>query len=351
MPPCAVYAGCCELVIESLKIADFLNLDIEEVLRSQVRTMSADVEIARKSGSIDMAEQLRKIDDEADAKIAVAKTDKERTEIEKGRKAAKRDVEAIRDRLRGQYALPTDPDGIVLRAGRIARNLNYMRLLGGVILKQGMTSTYRDGFIPLVTNYRTFRMAAEEVKQAGTALDMILDSRAMALADITGEFGRHSAFERGLSAVSSKFGVVTLMAPWNAAMKRFSGMVVMTNILRSAERVARGAGTADDIRKLAAGNIYADMASRIVAEFKRHGDTQGGIMLAKAAAWADNDAREAFRVAVVRDVDRIIVTPGQDKPLWMSTELGKTVGQFKTFGVASMQRISYRVCSNETPPP
>ncbi len=338
------------LNIESSKIADFLNLDIEEVLRSQVRTMSADVEIARKFGSVDMAEQLRKIDDEADAKIALAKTDKERTQIEKGRKAAKRDVEAIRDRLRGQYALPSDPDGIVLRAGRVARNLNYMRLLGGmtisalpdmagIILKHGMTSTFRDGFIPLVTNYRTFRMAAEEVKQAGTALDMILDSRAMALADITGEFGRHSAFERGLSAVSSKFGVVTLMAPWNAAMKQFSGMVVMTNILRSAERVARGAGTADDIRKLAAGNIDADMAARIVAEFKQHGDNQGGIMLAKAAAWADNDAREAFRVAVVRDVDRIIVTPGQDKPLWMSTELGKTVGQFKTFGVASMQRI------------
>ncbi len=65
-----------------------------EDMNLQVRTMSADVEIARKFGSVDMAEQLRKIDDEADAKIARAKTDKERTQIEKGRKAAKRDVEA-----------------------------------------------------------------------------------------------------------------------------------------------------------------------------------------------------------------------------------------------------------------
>ncbi|CAB4324956.1 hypothetical protein BCH_00172 [Brucella sp. 191011898] len=42
----------------------------------------------------------------------------------------------------------------------------------------------------------------------------------------------------------------------------------------------------------------------------------------------------------MRDVDRIIVTPGQDKPLWMSTELGKTVGQFKSFNVSAMQRIA-----------
>lgn len=338
------------LNIESSKIADFLNLDIEEVLRAQVRTMSADVEIARKFGSVDMAEQIQKIHDEADAKIAAATNDKERKALEKARKNAVRDVEAIRDRLRGQYALPSDPDGIFLRAGRVARNLNYLRLLGGmtisalpdmagIILKHGLTSTFKDGFMPLISNLRTFRLAADEVKQAGTALDMILDSRAMALADITGEFGRHSAFERGLSALSSKFGVVTLMAPWNATMKQFSGMIVMSNILRSAERVARGAGTADDIRKLAAGNIDADLAARITAEFRQHGQTQNGVLLARAARWADNDAREAFRVALVRDVDRIIVTPGQDKPLWMSTELGKTVGQFKSFGIASMQRI------------
>lgn len=43
---------------------------------------------------------------------------------------------------------------------------------------------------------------------------------------------------------------------------------------------------------------------------------------------------------MVRDVDRIIVTPGQDKPLWMSTELGKTIGQFKSFQLSSMQRVA-----------
>ncbi|TJW49583.1 MAG: hypothetical protein E5X65_32855, partial [Mesorhizobium sp.] len=202
----------------------------------------------------------------------------------------------------------------------------------------GLTSTFRDGFIPLVRNFRDFRLAAQEVKDAGTALDMILDSRAMAMADITDDFGRHSAFERGLSSLSTRFGVVSLMAPWNASLKQFAGLLTMTNMLRAAERVAAGKGTAKDIRKLAASGINADLAERIAKQFAEHGDSQDGILLAKAGDWSDNGAREAFRAAVVRQVDRTIVTPGQDKPLWMSTELGKAVGQFKSFGISSMQK-------------
>lgn len=337
------------LHIESAKIHDFLNTDIEEVLRAQVRTMSADVELARKFGDVNLSEEIRKINDEANAKIAGETTEKSRQRIDKARKDAIRDVNGIRDRLRGQYALPSNPDSLVLRAGRVARNINYLRLLGGmtvsaipdlakVVFAHGLTSTFRDGFIPMVKNFKAFRLAAQEVKDAGTALDMVLDSRVMSMADITDDFGRHSAFERGLTSLTTRFGVVSLMAPWNASLKQFSGLVTMTNILRSAERVAAGKGTARDVRNLASSNIDADLAERITKEFATHGDNQDGVLLAKAGDWSDNGAREAFRTAVVREVDRIIVSPGQDKPLWMSTELGKAVGQFKSFGISSMQK-------------
>jgi hypothetical protein len=257
----------------------------------------------------------------------------------------------MRDRIRGQYALPSNPDGIVLRAGRVARNLNYLRLLGGmtlsafpdmagIIFKHGLTSTFRDGFAPLVSNMKAVKMAGQEVKAAGTALDMVLDSRAMSMAEIGDDFGRGSKFERAVKSAGTRFGVVSLMAPWNAAMKQFSGMIVMTNMLRSAEAVAKGTATAKEIRKLGAAGINTDLAERIHKQFQKYGETQDGVFLAKAADWDDRLAREAFRTAVVRDVDRIIVTPGQDKPLWMSSELGKTIGQFKSFNVSAMQKIT-----------
>lgn len=346
------------LRIESAKIQNFMELDIERVLQAQVRTMSADVEIAKKFGSVDMAEEIRKVNDEANRKIAKvdgdkslteAQKQKQRTRLQKDRANAIRDINGIRDRLRGQYKLPSNPDGLILRANRVARNLNYVRLLGGmtisaipdmgkVIFTHGLTSTFRDGFLPMVRNFKAFRVAADEVKMAGTALDMVLDSRTMAMADITGDFGRHSMFERGLQAASSRFGVVSLMAPWNAAMKQFSGLVTMTNILKAAERVAGGRAAKNDVRRLAASGINADLAARITKQFKENGSVEDGIYMAGGQGWTDRQALEAFRAAVVRDVDRIIVTPGQDKPLWMSTELGKAVGQFKSFAVSSMQR-------------
>lgn len=338
------------LHIPSKEIEDFLNLDVEEVLRAQVRTMSADVELAKKFGSVDMAEEFRKINDAANAKIELATTEKARQQIDKARKNAIRDLSAIRDRIRGTYALPADTSSLVLRAGRIARNINYLRLLGGMtisaipdlgktVFAHGLTSTFRDGFIPLIKNLPAYRLASQEVRDAGTALDMVLDSRAMSFADITDDFGRHTAFERGLQSMTTRFGVVSLMAPWNATLKQFVGVTTMTNILRSAERVAAGKGSARDIRNLASSGIDADLAERITKQFAAHGDNQSGVLLAKAGEWTDQGAREAFRAAVVREVDRAIVTPGHgDKPLWLSSELGKTIGQFKSFGVSSVQK-------------
>jgi len=339
------------LKIETAKIHDFVENDIEHVLNSQVRTMSADIELSKKFGSVDLKEEIRKVNDEADAKISKAETPEQRQAIEQSRVNTIRDIEGIRDRLRGAYALPSDPTSLVLRAGRVARNLNYVRLLGGmtvsaipdmgsIVFQHGLVSTFRDGFIPLVTNFKAFRMAAEEVKAAGTALDMVLDTRTMAMADVFDNMGRGSKFERAISAGSNRFGLVSLMAPWNATLKQVAGLVTMTRILNVAKRVTDGTATADDIRRLAASGIDDDLAKRIAVQFEAHGDTQGGVLLAKGESWTDADALEAFRAAVVRDVDKTVVTPGQDKPLWMSTELGKSVGQFKTFGISAMQKIA-----------
>src|SRR5690606_25309693 len=112
------------------------------------------------------------------------------------------------------------------------------------------------------------------------------------------------------------------------------------NMLRASQSVAAGRASAKEVRRLAASGINADLATRIAKQFEKHGETHQGVMLAKAADWDDRLAKEAFRAGVVRDVDRTVVTPGQDKPLWMSTELGKTIGQFRSFNISAMQRIA-----------
>ena len=340
------------LNIPDVEIEEFLESDIEAVSRIYTRTMSADVELSRKfNGDLTLEnEVLPRIRDEYNQLIDKAKTEKERTRLWKEKDQAISDIEAMRDRLRGTYGNPDNVDGVLVRTGRVVRNLNYLRLLGGMtisalpdmakpVFTHGLGRAWNDGVMSMVKNMDQFKIAANEVRAAGTAWDMALDSRTMAIADIMDDYGRNTSFERGVTALSSKFGVVSLMAPWNAFMKEFSGVMVMNRMLRALENPTKI--SAADKRLLASSGISQNLAEQISKQFKAHGSKVDGIYVANAGEWTGDGAeaaKRAFRSAVVRDVDRVIVTPGQDKPLWMSKEWGKMIGQFKSFGVSSVQK-------------
>ncbi|MBF0324218.1 MAG: hypothetical protein HQL42_04025 [Alphaproteobacteria bacterium] len=209
------------------------------------------------------------------------------------------------------------------------------------VMVHGLTRTVGDGLTPLVTNLSGFRLAAEEAKLAGTALDMVLDTRAMQLADVWDDYGRLTKFERGLEALTSQYGLVTLMAPWNTFWKQFTGVISQTRMLQAIERYQHLAPGSRELENLAFLGIDPNGAERIARQFSMHGVRgDNGAWWANTRAWTDAEAVDAFRAALVKDIDRTIVTPGQDKPLWMSTELGKLIGQFKSFSLASTQRVA-----------
>jgi hypothetical protein len=110
--------------------------------------------------------------------------------------------------------------------------------------------------------------------------------------------------------------------------------------------------------KLARAGIDGVLADRIARQFEQYGSfaqrgenslgkplgtasNKGGEMLnPNTAEWTDWQAQEAYRLALGADIDRAIVTPGAgDRPLWMSTELGSVIGQYKAFSVAAAQRV------------
>jgi hypothetical protein len=329
-------------------IEDFLHNDVMHVARRYTRTMAADVELTKKFGRADLQDQVNKITDEY-AKLRLGVTGEAKLKkLDDAMRADLRDITAVRDRLRGTYALPPNVNGLVNRSFNVMRNLNYMRLLGGamlgsipdaarVVMAHGILRTFKDGLIPLVTNLKQVKLSAQEVKLAGTALDMALDTRAMALGEITDLYGRGTRFERGLSAASEQFGMVSLLSPWTAAMKQFYGTVAQTRSLKAIEALADGSITAKERTRLAQFGIGESDAKRIAKMFTKHGEKDGAYW-ANTAKWEDRKAATVYRAALVKDVDRAIITPGQDKPLWMSTPLGKVVSQFRSYALASTQR-------------
>ena len=329
-------------------IEDFLESDIDIVSRQYVRTMAPDVELSRLYGDASMEDQLVEISSSYKELIDAAKTEKERIKLTEQMGNDQRDISAMRDRLRGTYRTPEDPNSFFIRAGRVLRDANFVRMLGGMTLS-AIPDLARpvavNGLMPVARGLRAlaspkkFGMAVQEARRAGVGLDMVLNSRVASMAEITDIYNKSSSFERGLRAASDAFGKLTLMTQWNTALKSFSGVVTQDRILAAAIKVSDGTASKSTIKRLAASGIGKEQAQAIAIQFNKHGD-KGDLNLSNGHLWDDREVLDTFRAAVLKDVDRTIITPGLgEKPLWTSSETGKMIFQFKTFAAAAHHKI------------
>ncbi|EMM3172390.1 hypothetical protein RKE85_003245 [Serratia marcescens] len=339
------------LLIPDERIEDFLESDINHVMESYLRQVGPEIELTAQFGSKDMGEQIRQVSEEYTQLIKDAKTPKERAKLEKHREADLRDIEAMRDRLIGTYGAPKDPRSFFVRAGRVARNVNFLRLLGGMtisaatdlmrpVMQHGLSKSMRP-MGAMLRNMAAVKVATKDLREMAVGLDYVLSTRTKAIADLTDPYSRRSAFERGLNWGTQKFGNWTLMNQWNSALKSWSGLIVQSRILDNAQLLAAGKEVPKkEVRKLAQIGIDQSMLRRIGEQFAKHGEDMDGLLTGHSHLWDDRAVREAFQSAVLKDVDSTVVTPGVgDTPLMMSNEVGKMILQFKTFIFAQHNRV------------
>lgn len=346
------------LTIPDQKIEEFLDSNIERVLRKYTRQMGADIELTKKFGRPDMKDQFDELRQEYEKVRKGVKDEKAMAALDRQMKRDVEDLALMRDRIRGNAGAPKDPEAMMVRGFRLARNLNYVRLMGGattasladagaVVMTHGFSRVFgKQGMRALVEAFKGMRGvkgAADEVRRAGTALDVVLDTRAHTLAEVGDDYGQYSQFERAAQYATSKFGLANVLSIWTGFWKQFSGVIEQTRILEEAERVATGTATAAEKEHLAYLGIDYDMATRLNLQQKQHATIEPNLRTANTAKWDDPEAVEAMRGAIVKGVDVTIVTPGAgDKPSWMSTEWGKAVGQFKSFSLSAMARTTTR---------
>lgn len=345
--------------VTTRELRPYLNTSAQSLLHRYVRTLAPDVSFMRKFGSLDMSGELAKINDAYNRMIDATPAGKARDALVKRRAEDYRDLSIMVRRQRGLAGIPTEPQSLAYRGARTVRNLNYLRLLGGmtvsafpdlanVVAEYGLTRVMGTAFNPMVRGLRGMKLAAKEVRMGGTALDMRLDTRAMSIAEIGDEWAGGTVVERGIQAATRKFGIVSLMAPWNATIKSFVGTIGQTRMLQFAKRLAEGKKLTAKEMAILADNYIDPATARIIAEqFEKHGIRDGEVWIANTIEWDDaaQEAARTFRRGLAREVDKVIVTPGQDKPIWMSGEnallgqLGPVIGQFRSFGFASAQRV------------
>jgi len=341
--------------IPDLLIEDFLESDIRRVARYAVRTVAPLIALQRRFGATRAEEVVPKIIDayerlraEAEAKGPVSPTASRRLEAQ--RDAAIRDFTAMWETVRGTYGAQLGAD-IPQGAYAAFRDVNAARLLGGMTLAaipdmaraiaiHGMRSF---GPLPHVGT-EAYRLASREAQLAGTALDRVLSTRVSASFD-TVDLGLESRLGRAISAPAERIGMFTGQNLWTEKAKGFVGIVSQNRIFEVAEQIANNRRVlAAERTRLAALGIDDEMARRINTEFTAHGQRHDGLAVANTEKWTDGEATEAFRAALAREVDTIIVTPGAgDRPLWATGRwgnFGKLIAQFQSFNMSSMTRVA-----------
>lgn len=333
-------------------IEDFLERDIETILRHHTRTMGTDIELTRAFGSFDMKGVIDDVTKEYDDLISKATGQERKTELRQALQNDLRDIRGLRDRLRGTYGASKDPHQLSSRFIRAMKSFNVIVGMGGamvssvpdvvrVTMVEGLNTSF--GKI-LKVHFRSQSKAVQklsksELRKAAVAVDAVLGLRAHSFADTGDMFGNRLAFERILTSGANAMFMVNGLNAWNQVLKEIAGNVTMLRMTEGIMKPWKTLSKADKEKFLKNGideNAHMQMQFHI----KKHGEKIDGEWLPNTDDWNDVTMRLKFRNALNQNVDRIIVTPGAgDRALWTSTELGSMLTQFKSFGQSATQRM------------
>ncbi len=362
--------------IDDELIEDFLENDVELVMRRYARVMGADVELAKKFGRADMQDQINEVKlnyDDMRAKVQADRRLKPETR-EKRLKALRADeskdiknIQGLRDQLRGTHYLDENMSNFG-KALQVANTFNYLRFLGGVVpssfsdigrhtMVHGPGRFMKDGLVPLITNMKGWKMSVAEAKSAGSAAEVLNNTRMATLAELSDPYGYEHPFMRFVANLGNQFSKLNGMVYWNDFHKSFASVMSQNRILDNAERAFRnGFDSLSQSEQQYMGllSLGRGDAERIGKMFAEHGEMQKSVRIANTESWGADVNVEAYnlmrlyRAAINKEVDTTIVTKGiGDAPLIMSHPGARSVFQFKSFMIASHQRMLMRATTDE----
>ncbi len=344
------------------QLGSYVVRDAEKLVRSYLQSTVPSMELTRTFGHDPLQVLVGKVrDDYAIAREQIQTkmraagdpVDKVEAEMLKStRQEAKdiQDVTALVDKLMGKYGLPSDPNALWVRASKLSKQYNLLRMLGGMqvsalpdlarpIMVKGFMANAR--VLKSLMN-GSYKLALDEAKKAQVAVEMLLNSRTNLAAGIIDDGSVKTGFEKTMEQLANNFGTLTGMSAHNQLLKGYSGVLIQDDILRAAHALHTGkALTKKQMRDAAKSGLGLDQLHDIAAEFNRGTiKNHKGLFVPDYDKFANYDTVRGMHSAINKTVNEIIVTVGKgEMPLWMSTELGSNVMQFKSFLVSSHHKV------------
>ena len=267
------------------------------------------------------------------------------------------DLSAVFERLKGTYKVPENPSAALNRISLGLRQTNFMRMMGGVVISSipdlarplmthGIPKAWGSIMMPLLRDAGNLKLRSRDLHRFNVVTDMIDNTRSNRISDISDPSPRRSRGESMITTASDTFGYVSGIAKWNDMLKTYAGLVshdqiidVVQKWVKHMENPGAPKPTKKEIGFLKDNFIDAGVARDIWSQLNKHGTKhKDGFWLSNIDEW-DMVPGNRFRAALSREIDRTIVTPGQDIPLMASTPIGKLIFQFKSFQFAATEKM------------
>jgi len=335
---------------EVLHELDVLDTDVLKVMRGHFRDMGVETELRVAFGDKDMRGIFKEINLEYDRLIDAARTKKAKVRLDNERRAVRRNLTAMRDRLTGVHGRPDDPDAWINIGERALRAGAMTAFLGGTLFSQlpdFARPIIRQGLLPMAKGLHAFmtdvvgrKISRKELQKIGTAAELVLNQRIARLSDLD-SMGRYS---QGLSEFMAKWSGLSGIT---SVQQELAGAIAADTILNSSLKVAAGTASKKEISNLARSGIDLTMARRIADKYD--GGTFGTLKIADTDGWTrirsdgvevDADVTQAYRGALGFEARMSVQEPGiGDIPtLFSSTQAGRLISQFQGFTAGSHNR-------------
>lgn len=344
------------LDIQDELIEQFLVNDPVKVAKAYLRDMVPQIEMVRRFGDRDMKARLDEIGDDfnilrervrqgagdADAKSqALSKLDDQE-------KAAKQALLRVRDRILGRAtkAPETERGRRIVDVVRAWRSIVASARLGTTALVSvpqdlaRIASQY--GFFPtmgnlvkLATSAEFRAMAKSTARRAGSAVEVALARRVQDAFD-------GAITEGWANTMAQSVYKVTGLNHWMDFARTLNATLLEDRVLKVARQLADGeTPKAFDRTRLAQLGLGTKELKAIAAQVEKHGAEVDGVRTSGSAMWDDGRIAQLYDSAILKESRQNVLQPGAaNRVWWMDSELGKTVGQLKTFSLASANAYS-----------
>lgn len=338
-------------------IERFLVNDPVKVASSYVRELAPQIEITRRFGDKDMTDAFHRVKDEYDVLRERLRDPLQRetaseklTRLEEQERRVMEALARVRDRLYGRAGrlAPDASEGTrrAVTALRGWRNLVASGKLGVVALTGGVTDLARIvaefGFAPtmqkmtkLVTS-REFRdLSKAQARRMGAAVEVALSRRV----NVAFDGAITEGWTQRLADGVYRWSGLNHITDFNRTL---SATLLEDKVLEAAAQVAAGKSLPKWTRtRLAALGLNRDTLRRIHGQVTNHGGKVDGIRVSGSADWDDVALAEIYDAAIVKESRIVVPEPGAaDRVWWMDSEVGRVIGQLKSFAFAAPMKIT-----------